>query len=101
MTTLEAVQKGEAQPALSHDEEIDVERGLQATLDRADHPHGSRQTSSPERGWGFRPLRLEVDEVVVAWPVPRPPRSLGSTWAAPRPDRTNLPMERIRWTNRD
>jgi starvation-inducible DNA-binding protein len=68
MTTIETIQQGEAHPTLSHHEQIEIGRELQATLAElinlallGKHLHWSVV------GAGFRSIHLELDEFVASW----------------------------------
>jgi starvation-inducible DNA-binding protein len=68
MATLETIQQGEAHPTLSHHEQLEVGRELQATLAElinlallGKHLHWSVV------GPGFQPLHVQLDEFAASW----------------------------------
>jgi starvation-inducible DNA-binding protein len=68
METEQIVQEVEAHPALSHDEQREVGSELQATLvELVDLALLGKQLHWSVVGPAFRPLHLQLDELVAAW----------------------------------
>jgi starvation-inducible DNA-binding protein len=68
METEQIVQEVEAHPTLSHDEQREVGLELQATLvELVDLALLGKQLHWSVVGPGFRPLHLQLDELVAAW----------------------------------
>jgi starvation-inducible DNA-binding protein len=68
METAETIQEGEAQASRSHLQQREIGRELQATLvELVDLALLGKQLQWSVVGPGFRPLHLQLDELVTAW----------------------------------
>jgi starvation-inducible DNA-binding protein len=68
METAETIQEGEAQASLSHYQQREIGLELQATLvELVDLALLGKQLHWNVVGPGFRPLHLQLDELVTAW----------------------------------
>jgi starvation-inducible DNA-binding protein len=76
METTQMIHEGEAQPTLSHHQQQEIGLELQATLvELVDLALLGKQLHWSVVGPGFRPLHLQLDELVGVW------RELGDTVA--------------------